>query len=96
MVLFVFLQGQQMAEVVYLNVRKPIPPKSETFKHAGQQYTCTFDPNAPPDQQWVWQVRFTRVYEYYGSSQTMEAASKAARLKIHKLVRDDTKWEENQ
>jgi hypothetical protein len=96
MVLFVFLQGQQMGKVVYLTTRKPIPPKSETFKHAGQQYTCTFDPNAPPDQRWVWQVKFTRVYPYYGTGPTMEAASKAARLKIHKLTLDEIKWEERE
>jgi hypothetical protein len=85
-----------MAEVVYLTARKPIPPKSETFTHAGQKYTCTFDPNAPAHEKWVWQVEFTRTFRYFGNGPTMEYASKAARLKIHKLTRSIQEREERE
>lgn len=75
-----------MTKVVYLAEYKPIKPKSITDTHVGQRYTCTFDPNAQPGKQWVWVVDFTRVYKFYGSSSTAEAATKQARLRIHKLL----------
>jgi hypothetical protein len=94
--LFVFHGTTSMAEVVYLAERKPIPPKSITDKHAGHRYTCTFDPNAPPGEQWVWHIDFTRVYRFYGAARTAEAATKAARLKIHSLTLRRQAEEENE
>jgi hypothetical protein len=76
--------------------RKPIPPKSETHEHAGQRYSCTFDPNAPPGEQWVWKIRYIRTYLYFGSSPTMEAAAVKARLKIHNLNKRVASEEENE
>lgn len=64
---------------------KPIKPKTETHEHAGQKYTCRFDPNAPEGQQWVWIVDYVRVYHYAGSGPTMDAASATARRRIHAL-----------
>jgi hypothetical protein len=64
---------------------KPIRPKSETFDHAGQKYTCRFDPNAPKDQQWVWVVDYIRVYRFMGSGPTMEAVASKARRQIHTM-----------
>lgn len=77
-----------MAEIINLAQQRkarPIPPKTETFEHGGQQYTCRFDPNAPPDRQWVWIVNYKRTYRYFGSAPTMEAASVVARKKIHAM-----------
>jgi len=65
--------------------RKAVPPKAIHDTHAGQRYTCTFDPNAPPHEQWVWVVNYTRTYQFYGSSPTAEAATRAARKRIHLL-----------
>ena len=83
-----------MGKVIPLPTKKLIPPKSETFEHAGQRYTCTYDPNAPPDKRWVWKVDYVCTFTYFGSSPSMENAAKAARLKIHKLVKRDVDWEE--
>lgn len=77
--------GATMAEVVYLADKKSIPPKSATFEHAGQKYTCIFDPNAPKGEQWVWKVDYVRTYRYFGSSPTMEMATVKARRKIHEM-----------
>lgn len=77
-----------MAEVIKLAEQrkaKPVTPKSETFDHAGQRYTCRFDPNAPRGQQWVWCVDYVRTYHYSGSGPTMESVAAAARRKIHML-----------
>ena len=77
-----------LAEVINLAQKreaKPIPPKTDTFEHAGQRYTCRFDSNAPPGQQWVWIVNYTRVYRYFGSGPTMEAVAAFARRKIHMM-----------
>lgn len=76
-----------MSQVVYLAERKPIKPKSETFEHGGQKYTCTFDPNAPKHEQWVWTVNYTRVYAHFGACPTMEAAASRARRLIHAMNR---------
>lgn len=76
--------------------KKPIPPKSETFEHAGQKYTCTFDPNAPKNQQWVWKVDYVRTYPYFGASATMEAAAKKARLLIHNMNKHTIASEESE
>lgn len=74
-----------MGKVISLSTKKLIPPKRETFEHAGQRYTCMFDPNAPPGRQWVWLVDYVQTYRYFGSSPTMESAAKSARLQIHTL-----------
>jgi len=79
-------EESSLAEVINLaQQRKAIPPKTDTFEHGGQRYTCRFDPNAPPDKQWVWIVNYTRVYRYFGACPTMEAAASRARRKIHML-----------
>jgi hypothetical protein len=75
-----------MAKVVYLTDRKPIPPKTITDTHAGQRYTCTYDPNAPPHERWVWVVHFKRTYQFYGACSTAEAATKQARKRIHTMT----------
>lgn len=85
-----------MGNVVYMADRKPIPPKIISGTHAGQKYTCTFDPNAPPHERWVWQVDFTVVYKFYGSSPTPEAATVQARKRIHKLTQRQQLIEENE
>ena len=85
-----------MGSVIYLTDKKPIPPKSETFEHAGQRYTCTFDPNAPKDQRWVWKVDYVRIYPQYGACPTMEAAARKARLHIHAMNKHITASEENE
>jgi hypothetical protein len=64
---------------------KPVKPKSETHEHAGQKYTCRFDPNAPDGQKWVWIVDYVRVYREVGSGPTMEAAASKARRHIHSM-----------
>ena len=74
-----------MGKVIHMSERKPIPPKSQTFEHGGQKYTCTFDPRALPGSQWVWTVNYKRTYPYMGSAATMEAASVKARRQIHAL-----------
>lgn len=86
-----------MSTVVNLaDVRKqPIKPKSDTHEHGGQKYTCTFDPNAPKDKQWVWCIKYVRTYQYVGDAPTKEAASKQARLKIHALNKRVIKMEES-
>ena len=71
-----------MGKVIFLST-KTIPPKRETFEHAGQRYVCEYDPNAPPDRRWVWIVDYVRTYKYFGCSPTMEAAAIAARKQIH-------------
>lgn len=85
-----------MVGVVYLSERKTIPPKTVTYVHKLQRFTCTFDPNAPPDQRWVWQVNFTQVYKFYGSAPSLEGAQKKARAQIEKLVKSSHRAEENE
>ena len=74
---------------------KPIPPKTATFEHGGQRYTCRFDPNAVREKQWVWTVSYVRTYQYFGHASTMEGASANARRKIHKLNVTRMNQEEN-
>lgn len=74
-----------MGKVINMSDRKPIPPKSQTYEHGGQKYTCTFDKNAPAGQQWVWTLNYKRVYPYFGTAPTLEAASVKARRQIHSL-----------
>ncbi len=74
-----------MGKVVKLPERKPIPPKTITDTHAGQRYTCTFDPNAPKGEQWVWHVDYVRKYPYFGACPTAEAAASRARRLIHRM-----------
>ena len=82
-----------MGKVVQLPTK--IPPKSETYEHAGQKYRCTYDPNAPSNKKWVWNVDFICIFKYFGSSPTLEAAARAARLKIHSLVKETEIAEES-
>lgn len=64
---------------------KPITPKSVTYEHAGQRYTCRFDPGAPKDQQWVWTVDYISTYRFIGSGPTLDAVATKARRQIHKM-----------
>lgn len=84
-----------MAEIIKLSDKKSITPKSETFEHAGQRYTCTFDPNAPPGEKWVWRVKYMRAYLYFGNAQTLEKASVKARKLIHSMNKHVIDVEEN-
>lgn len=85
-----------MGKVIKLQSRKPIPPKSINDSHAGQRYTVTFDPNAPPGEQWVWIVDFTRTYRFIGACPTIEHATRDARRRIHRLVTRQQKEEEGE
>lgn len=76
--------------------RKPVTPKSEVFEHAGQKYTCRFDPNAPPNERWMWVVNYTRTYQYIGNAATLEKASVKARKQIHALNKHVIEIEENE
>ena len=82
------------AEVIRFMARET-KPKSETFEHAGQKYTCMFDPNAPKGEQWVWYVDYIRTYRYVGNASTMDKAAANARRQIHKLNKYQIDWEEN-
>lgn len=75
-----------MVEVIYLSERKPIPPKSISAVHLQQQFSCTFDPNAPVHERWMWQVNFTRTYKFYGSAPSLIRAQRQARARIDKLI----------
>jgi len=66
-------------------VNIPIKPKQETHTFQGQRYTLAFDPKAPPDQRWVWILRYTSVFTFTGSAATITRAQTAARAKIRKL-----------
>jgi hypothetical protein len=85
-----------VAEIIYMSEKKQVTPKSETFEHAGQKYTCRFDPNAPPGEKWVWIVNYTRTYQYFGGAATLEKASVKARRQIHTLNRHVIELEENE
>lgn len=73
-------------EVIYLSDRNVIPPKSVSAQHKLQQFVCTFDPNAPTHERWMWQVNFTRTYKFYGSAPTLSQAQSKARARIDKLI----------
>ena len=95
MVLLV-LRSNNVGKVIHMSERKPIPPKSQTFEHGGQKYTCTFDPRAPKSEQWVWTVNYKRTYPYMGSAPTLESASVKARKQIHALNKHIIAMEENE
>ena len=59
--------------------------KAETRLYAGHRYTLRFSPTATPDKRWSWVVKYTRTYEYIGSAETIQRASKDAELQIRKL-----------
>lgn len=79
-----------MGKVIALPA-KPIPPKSETHAHAGQNFTITYDPVA---REYVWAVNYVRVYKFFNGCPTYQKAYNAARRKIHELNRDTQYWEE--
>jgi hypothetical protein len=85
-----------MAKVIHLSDRKPIPPKVVSGEHAGQRYTCRFDPNAPKGEQWVWRVDYKRVYPYFGASPTAEAAAVKARRLIHMMNKHSIESDESE
>lgn len=70
-----------MTEVVQLQIK----PKEVTHEYEGQKYTCTFDPNAPSESCWVWQVRYTQVYKLIGNAPTLALAITRAKRKIHSM-----------
>lgn len=71
-----------------------IKPKSESGMHSGQRYICSYDPNAPTENAWVWRVMFTRTYNYVGSAPTQVLASRAAKRKIIALNKSSQDTEE--
>lgn len=76
-----------MTNVYDMNGRRPpMVPKRETHRYQGQQYELVFDPNARPDEQWVWIVRYTEVFTFTGSTDSISKASTAARKKIRELT----------
>jgi hypothetical protein len=85
-----------MVEVIYLSDRNVIPPKSITGSHLQQRFSCTFDPNAPIDKRWIWQVDFTRVYKFYGAAVSLARAQQQARKQISKLINAEHHAEENE
>ena len=85
-----------MGEVIRMSERKQVTPKSETFEHAGQRYTCKFDPNAPAGERWVWIVNYIRTYQYVGNAASLEKASVKARRQIHVLNKHVIEIEENE
>lgn len=74
-----------MGEVIRMTTSQRMPTKTISDREGDHRYTCTFDPNAPPHERWVWYVDYVRTYRYVGSSPTMEKAVKDARRKIHSL-----------
>jgi hypothetical protein len=85
-----------MAEVIYLTRVQPIPPKSVAGIHLKQRFSCTFDPNATPDERWVWQVDYTEVFRFYGATSTLVRAQQQARKRIEKMVSAHQRAEENE
>lgn len=83
-----------MTEVIYLAERYAIPPKSVTCIHKQQRFVCTFDPNAPVHERWVWQLDFTRTYKFYGAAPSLARAQKLARSRIDKLLHVQQQAEE--
>lgn len=83
-----------MAEVIRLSDRKPIKPKQIVDRDGPHKYTVTFDPNATLGNQWVWQVDYVRVYEFYGATSTQASAVKEARKQILAMNKHTTLWEE--
>jgi hypothetical protein len=72
--------------VVSLEDYKQIQAKRETHTYQGQRYELVYDPKAPPGLRWLWIVRYTEVYTYQGSSDTLHKAANAARRKIRELA----------
>jgi hypothetical protein len=93
MVLFVFLRGNNMAKVIRLSDRKPIPPKSMSDNYMGQRYTITYDTRA---RSWVWKVEFKRVYNMFGEMPTKEAAERQAQKKIYAMTMRQRMEEESE
>ena len=85
-----------MAEVIYLTQQNAIAPKSISGMHMAQRYMCTFDPNAPIHEQWVWQVDLVRTYKYFGAAASLERAQKKAKAKIRELVEFHQQLEERE
>lgn len=73
-----------------------VKPKTVTYEHEGQKLTCQFDPNAPEDKQWVWQVRYVETYLFFGSSSSLPSAVRAAKRKIHSLNEGQIQADENE
>ena len=80
-----------MGQVIQMETAsKYIEPKTEAGMFMGQRYILRFDPNAVDMcKRWVWLVRFTKTFEYYGEAATIEAALKAAKRHIKELVRHE-------
>ena len=72
----------------------PISPKQESAIYNGQRYLLRFDPNAPPDERWVWQVYFQITYPHVGSSPSIDHARNSARRRIRRLQGEHERWGE--
>ena len=82
-------------EVIYMADVKHIPPKVVNSIHLHQRYTCTFDPNASPDQRWAWQVDFVRTYKHFGTAPSLSLADRRARRCIQQIVKGEVRMEED-
>ncbi|HEY4383567.1 MAG TPA: hypothetical protein VGN34_03695, partial [Ktedonobacteraceae bacterium] len=69
-------------------ITNQIKPKSETGTHNGHSFTCTFDPNAPPERRWFWHIRFRRTYDVVGGAPDLSRAKAAVRKRIKEIERD--------
>lgn len=85
-----------MAEVIHMSDRKPVTPKSVANKHLNQRYMVTFDPYAPPGEQWHWEVQFMRTYKYYGCATTLASAERQAKREIDRLSNNVVRQEERE
>ena len=65
-----------------------------TYEHAGQTYTITEDPKAPPGERFVWLCDFVRTYRFVGNADSLGAASVRARKAIHKMTQRQIAWED--
>ena len=80
-------KGHTHMTVIYMDTaRKSIAPKTESVVHLGQRYTLQFDPNAPPECQWVGVIRYTRAFEYIVSAPTNSMGHAACRRQIKQLL----------
>jgi hypothetical protein len=68
-----------------IDARSMIKPKSISVQYEGHHYTCTFDPHAPPDRRWYWQVHFTQVYDIHGGAPSLQQAQNSARRNIREM-----------
>jgi hypothetical protein len=83
-----------VGEIIKMSEVRHIPPKVVNSIHLHQRYTCRFDPNAPPEQRWAWEVNFVRTYKHFGTAPSLPLADRRARRCIKMLVEGDVRMEE--